>query len=102
MPPGKENCRKRFEAAFVAGDVRVELAVGALEVGVGDIRRTAVAGAGDEYCAQVAGADRPVQVDIDQVQAGRRAEVAEQPRLHMLRFERLAKERIVEQVDLPY
>ena len=45
--------------------------------------------------------DRSVQVRVDEIEAGHGAEVAEQPRLHVLRLQRLAQERVVEQVDLP-
>ena len=45
-------------------------------------------------------ADEPVEVDVDQAQAGRRAPVAEQPRLDVLRPQRLAQQRVVLQVDL--
>ena len=65
-------------------DCRVELGVGALEVGVGDDPGPAVARAGDIDGVQVAGLDGPVQVCPDQVEAGRRAEMPEQPRLHVL------------------
>ena len=79
----------------------VELAVCALEIGVRDDAGASVAGAGDVDRVQVAPADRPVHVHVDQVQARGRAPVAEQPRLHVLRVERLPQERVVEQVDLP-
>ena len=44
--------------------------------------------------------DHAVQVHVDEVQARRRAPVAEQPRLDVLARERLAQQRVVEQVDL--
>ena len=37
---------------------------------------------------------------VDEVQSRRRAEVAEQARLHVLGPQRLAQQRVVEQVDL--
>ena len=80
--------------------VRVELAVGALEIGVRDERRAAVARAGDVDRAQVARADLPVQVRVEKVEAGHGAEVAEQPGLHVLRLQWFAQQRVVEQVDL--
>ncbi len=92
--------RAASRPGLVTADVRVELAVGAFEVGVRDQRRPAVAGPGDVDRAQVAGADLPVQVRVQQVEARHRAEVAEQARLDVLRLQRLAQERVVEQVDL--
>ena len=49
---------------------------------------------------QVPGTDDPVEVGVDEVEPGRRAPVAEQPRLDVGRLERLAQQRVVEQVDL--
>ena len=80
--------------------VRIELAVRAVEIGVRDERRAAVARAGDVDRAQVARADLPVQVRVEEVEAGHGAEVAEQARLHVLRLQRLPQQRVVEQVDL--
>ena len=80
--------------------VRIELAVRAVEIGVRDERRAAVARAGDVDRAQVARADLPVQVRVEEVEAGHGAEVAEQARFHVLRLQRLPQQRVVEQVDL--
>ena len=93
-----------LEQALHAGGVLrhagVELAVGAFEPGIGDQRRAAVARAGDEDHVQVVRLDHAVQVQVDEVQPGRRAPVAEQPRLDVLDAQRLGQQRIVEQVDL--
>ena len=85
---------------LVPADLGVELAVGAFEVRVRDDARPAVAGARDVDRAQVALPDGAVQVRVEEVQARSRAEVAEQARLDVLRRERLAQQRVVEQVDL--
>ena len=96
----RELAEEPPEPALVRAHVWIALAVRALEVGVRDERRSTVARAGDEDRAQVARPDLPVQVGIEEVEAGHRAEVAEQPRLHMLGLQRLAQERVGEQVDL--
>ena len=88
----REAAEERPQAGLARADVGVELAVRALEVGVGDVRRAAVTGPGDVDRVQVAHPDRPVEVDVDEVQAGHRPEVAEQPRLDVLAAERLAEE----------
>ena len=85
---------------LVLGDVRVDLAVGALEVGVGDQAGPAVPRAGDVDHVQVVLLDHPVQVDVDEVQAGRGAPVAEQPRLDVLLRQRLLEQRVVVEIDL--
>ena len=100
-PAGEgELAEELAETVLARADAGEELAVGALQVRVRDIRRPAVAGAVDEDRVQVALLDRPVQVGVDEVQPRDGAEVAEQPRLHVLGRERLAQERVVEQVDL--
>jgi hypothetical protein len=45
--------------------------------------------------------DQPVQMDVDEVQPGRRAPVAEQPRLDVIELERRGEQRVVEEIDLP-
>jgi hypothetical protein len=50
---------------------------------------------------EVALPDDPVQMRVDEVEAGRRPPVAEEPRLDVLRLERLAQERVGHEVDLP-
>ena len=95
-----ELAEQLADAVLVAGDARIDLAVGPLEVGVGDRRRTTVAGTDDVDRVQVPVPDDPVHVDIDEVQARRRAPVAQQSRLDVLRLEGLPQERVVQQVDL--
>ena len=87
---------------LVATDVGIDLAVGALEVDVGDHRRGTVAGAGDEHRVQVPLSDDAVHMDVGQVQPGIRAPVPEQPRLGVLEPQRLVQEGVVEQVDLSH
>ena len=88
------------EPFLVLGDRGVELRVRPLEVRVRDVRRPAVPGTRDEDRVELPRPDGPVQVRVDEVEARRRAEVAEQPRLHVLPRQRLAEERVVEEVDL--
>ncbi len=86
----------------VLGDARVELAVGALQVGVGHHPGAAVAGTADVDGVQVLVPDDPVEVRVDQVQAWRGAPVAEQPGLDVLRAKGFGQQRVAEQVDLPH
>ena len=60
----------------------------------------AMARPGDVDHREVVGFDDAVQMHIDEVEARRRAPMAEQARLDVLELERLFQERIVEQVDL--
>ena len=97
----RELAEERLEACLVARDVRIDLGVGALEVGVCDQSRPAVPRPRDVDDVDLALDDRPVQVGVDEVQTRRGAEVAEQARLDVLGPQRLPQERICEQVDLP-
>src|SRR4029450_9726469 len=80
---------------------RVALAIRALQPGVCDDRGAAVSRTGYEDRVQVAGNDRAVHVRVEQVEPRTRAPMAEQPRLDVLRPQRLAQQWIVQQVDLP-
>ena len=96
-----ELAKERGHAFLVLADVWVKAGVGAFEVGVGDQPRAAVTGARHVDRVQVALADGAVHVHVDEVEARRGAEVAEQPRLDVLRQERLLEQRICQQIDLP-
>jgi hypothetical protein len=87
---------------LIAGDVRVDLAVGAIKICARHQAGAAVARAGHEDRAQPACPDRPVHVRIDEVEPRGSAPMSEQPRLDVLGAERLAQERVVEQVDLAH
>jgi hypothetical protein len=95
-----ELAEEPAHALFIQPDARVDLAVGALQVGVRHQPWAAVTGPRDVDRVQVARLDLPVEVRVDEVEAGRGAPVAEQPRLDVLLAQRLAQQRVVEQVDL--
>ena len=59
-----------------------------------------MAGAGNEKDVEAARPDDPVQVQIDEVEPRHRSEMTEQARLDMRHGERLAKQRVIEQIDL--
>ena len=96
-----ELLEEPFHPGFVLADVGINLAVAALEIGVGDQRRAAVAGAGDVDHVEIILLDDPVQVDIDEVLAWRRAPVPDHQRLHVRERQRLAQQRVRVEVDLP-
>ena len=89
-------------ARGVRRDARVQLGVRALEVGVGHHAGPAVARPAHVDDVQVPVPDHPVEVHVDQVQPRRGAPVPEQPRLDVLRPERLGQQRVAQQVDLPH
>ena len=86
----------------VAGDVGVDLRIGAVEVGVGDQARTAVTWAGDVDRRLSALLDHPVQMRVEEVQARRGSPMAEQAGLDVVARERGAQQRVVQQVDLAH
>ena len=81
--------------------MRIHLTVRAFKIGVRDQSRPAVTRTGDVDDAQIARFDDAIQMNVDEVQSGRRAPMAEEASLRVLERERLAQERIVEQVNLP-
>ena len=95
---------KLFEQARhslgVLTHIRITLAVTAFEIRIGGQRRTAVTGTNDCEYVQLARDDDPVQMGVHEVDAGRRAPVSEQARFDVFQPQRLAQQRIVEQIDL--
>ena len=102
----RDSARKRelleesLHPFFVLGDVRVNLAVGAFEPGIGDDARPAVTGADDVDHVEVALFDHAIEMHVDEVQARGRAPMADEARLHMLLLERLLEQRIVVEIGL--
>ena len=85
---------------LVLRDVRIDLAVGAFEPSVGDHPGTAMAGAADVDHVEAARLDDAIEVHVDEIEAGCRPPVAEQPRLDVGAFQRPFEQWIVEEIDL--
>ena len=85
---------------FIGRNVRINLAVSALEVGVRDQAGPAMPRAGDIDHVEVVLLDHPVQVNVDEVQAWRRSPVAEKPRLDVILCEGLLEQRVVVEINL--
>ncbi len=96
----RELLEQPLHPGLVLADVRVDLAVAALEIGVADQRRPTVAGSGNIEHVQVIFLDDAVQMHIDEVLARRRAPVADHQGLDVSERQRLAQQRVVVQVDL--
>jgi len=100
-PAGKRELGEQpCQPGLVLADVGIDLAVGALQVGVGDQCRTAVTGTGHVEHVEVALFDHPVQVHVDEVLARRRAPVSNHERLHVRQFQWLLQERIFVEIEL--
>src|SRR5438477_12645140 len=98
---GKGELReKSLQPACILRDVRIELAVGAFQVGVRHQAGPAVARASDKDHVQFVLLDDAINVNVDEVEAGRGAPVTEKPRLDVLQLQRLEEQGIVIEVDL--
>ena len=80
----RELAEQVLHALRVLRDAGVDLRVGPFEIDVGHEGGTAVARPGQVDHARVVLGDEPVQVHVDEGEAGRGAPVAEQPRLDVL------------------
>ena len=96
----RELGEEPLHPVLVLRDVRIDLAVGSFEIGVGDQPRTAVARAGDIDHVEIELLDQTVQVRVNEIETRRRAPMAEQPRLDVRLLERNLQKRVVEQVNL--
>jgi hypothetical protein len=96
----RELFEQLLHSRRIARDRRIDLAVRPLQVRVGDDAGSTVSRTGDQQHRQIALLDRTVQMRIDEVETGRCAPMAEQPRLDVFDRKRLRQQRIVEQVDL--
>ena len=96
----RELTEEPQHAVFVFGDLGIDLRVRALEIDVRNERRTAVPRARDVDHVRVALFDEPIEVDVDERQAGRRSPVPEQSRLDVIGSQRLAQQRVSAEVDL--
>jgi len=97
----RELGEQALHALLVLGHVRIDLAVGALQVGVRHEARPPVARAGDVDHVEIVLLDHPVQVDVDEVETRRGSPVAEQPGFDVLLAERLLEQRVVVEINLP-
>src|SRR5271157_1628133 len=100
---GKRELQKELaQAGLILADVRIDLAVSALQVRVPDHRRAAVSGAGDVNHVEVVLLDDPVQVCVDEVLSGGGAPVSQQHVLHIRQSQRPLQQRIVVEINLAY
>src|SRR5215475_1919690 len=95
-----ELSEQALHALFINRNIRIDLAIGPLKIGVRDQTRTAMPGARDVDHVEIALLDHPVQVNVDEIQARRRSPMTEKPRLDVVLCERFFEQRIVIQVDL--
>src|ERR1700722_21032529 len=95
----RELGEKPLHPLHVLRNAWIDFAVSPLEIRIGDQPRSAVSGTGDVDHVEIVLLDEPVEVDVDEVEARRRAPVPEETRLDVLLLQRLTQQRIVEQID---
>ena len=96
----RELLEQALHALGVLADVRVNLAVSALKVGVRHEEIAAVTRTGQQDHIQIILLDDAVQMNINQVLTGHRAPVADDLLLDVLGLQRLLEQRVIEQVKL--
>ncbi len=79
--------------------VRVDLRVGAFEIGRAEHARRAVPGAGHEDDVEIVALDQAIEVQPDERQRRARSPVAEQAMLDVLDLQRFSEQRVAAQVD---
>ena len=99
-PRERELGEELPETGFVLADVRIDLAVGALKVGMAHERRAAATGTSDIEHIQVILLDDPVQVNINEILGPVPYPSAHHKPFQMRQFERLFQQRIVVEVEL--
>src|SRR5215831_17600926 len=98
----KGELRKQpLHALLVLRDVWIHLTVGAFEVSVGDDARSPMPRTRDEQDVEVLLLNNAVEMDVDQIQAGRCPPVTEQTGFDVLALQPLAQQRIVVEINLP-
>ncbi len=98
----RELPEQLFHAFRVLGNIRIDLAVTALQPGVRDQPRTAVSRACDVNDVQIMRLDHPVQVCINEIQPRGGPPMSEQPRLDVRQGQWRGEQGIVPQIDLPH
>ena len=87
-------------ALFVFGDVGIDFAVGAFQIGIGDEEVAAVAGTGKKDEVEVKLLDDAVEVDIDEVLSGNGTPVADDLLLDLIARQRFPEKRVLQHVEL--
>ncbi len=96
-----ELAEQAFDSVVVLLDVRIDLGVGAFEIGVGHQPGAAVARPDDVHHVQVPLADEAVPMHVEEVQSWRGAPMTQQARLHVFQRQRTIEQGVVLKVDLP-
>ncbi len=87
-------------AGLVLGDIGIHLGIGAVQVIIGNVEIAAVSGTGEQNQVQIIPLDDTVQVDKYEILPRHRAPVAHDLFLDHVQGQRLAQQRVLQQVQL--
>ena len=96
----RELGEESLHPLLVLRDVRIDFAISALKICICDYTGAAMPWAGNIDHIQVVIPDQPIQMNVDEVQAGGGSPMAEQPGLDVLFGQGLLQKRVVIEVDL--
>src|ERR1700686_1580406 len=88
------------KALFVLWDVRINFAVSAFQIGVGDQSRPAMSRTCDVQDIEIVFFDQAIEVYIDEIQPWRCAPMAEQPGLDVFQLKWFSQQRIGVEINL--
>ena len=100
-PRERELLEQPLHALFVQRDVRIHLAIRAIEPRIRHQGWTAMTGTGDVDHVQITLVDDAIEMRVDEVQSRRGAPVTEQPRLDVFSQQGPGEQRVVVQINLP-
>ena len=90
-----------FQTGLIFADVRIDLAVGALEICIAHQSRAAVPRTRNVNHVEVMLFNDPVQMHVDEILPWNGSPVSDHKRLHMRELQRFPQQRIVVEIDLP-
>jgi hypothetical protein len=97
----RELLEETLHSRYIFSLIWINHGVRALEVRLRQDRRRPVARPGDNDGVQVVLIDQPVKVKVGEALTGIRAPVTQEPRLRVLRFQRLPKQGVLLEVQHP-
>ena len=96
----RKRTKEKPHTVDVLGNFRMHFGISSFEVCAGVQGRPSVAGARNVNDICIRFPDQPVQMNVDEILPGRCAPMPQQARLDVFFCERLAQQRIIEEIDL--
>ena len=96
----RELLEQPLHALGILADIGIRLGVSSFQVRVSHQTRSAMTRPGYINNVEIEFLDQPVEMNVDEIQAGRGAPMAQQPRLNVLQRKRLAQQRVIVEINL--